>query len=226
MRLLAISLLFFCVKSSATGPSKILNQLNLDHKQEQKYLKKLNYSIKKDPNFSLLSSHFLLKQLIPTLPKLSRNQKKVISLQALQEHIDYLVLARLNLAISTLRKTGKSFDANLKINNKTLLQHAVENGYLLTTNRLLSEYAIIDESVIEASLNHEVVSHICQINESLKQRLTKLNKISLISRSHAKKICHLYKQLMNQYSHNKEYKVGYKNWHNQYKSITKKSAST
>lgn len=191
------------------------SKIKFSYKKEKKYLKKLRYCITKHAD--TCTSNSCLQYLIPALPDAPTQE-----LPSLQEDIDHIVLHRLNVAITAFKSVQKNFDPHAKINNKTLLQHTVENGYVLATNRLLSEYAQVEPSLFALSLRHGTTERICEINKSLKKRLKTLKKIDIIPRRHAKKICHLYKKLKEESPHNAAYnQQQYKKWHKLYKSMTK-----
>lgn len=185
------------------------------YKKEKKYITELRHTIRK--HGQLCSGTTCLENLIPTLAKVPSEQ-----VYSIQEDIDHTVLHRLNIIIAAYKSLGKNFDPHITIHDKTLLQHTVENGYVLATNRLLSEYADIEPSLFALSLKHGTPERICEINTSLKRRLKNLNKIDIIPRSHAKKVCHLYKKLKLESPNNASYNhKQYKKWHKLYKSLKK-----
>jgi hypothetical protein len=207
-------LMLFLMFTNLTIQSEYTN-FKFSYKKEKKYLKKLRYCIIKHAD--TCANNSCLQYLIPPLPEAPSEE-----LPSLQEDIDHIVLHRLNVAITACKSVRKNFDPHAKIHNKTLLQHTVENGYVLATNRLLSEYAQIEPSLFTLSLRHGTTERICEINKSLKKRLKTLNKIDIIPRKHAKKICHLYKKLKEESPNNAMYnQQQYKKWRKLYKSMKK-----
>lgn len=202
---------------------------HLSDKKERRFLKKLKHYCKKNPNLEEENKRSpFLEKLIPPLPvaiqnnTLSHNQRHKI-----QEDIDYVLLLRLNSFLHHLKETkNTTFDVNaLTENGKTLLRLAVENGYYLTTNRLLSIGAIADEKIVKASTAHGVLSQTLLIQQSLKQHFKTHKKeldLDCLSRKQSKKTCHYYKQFSSKnFPKADSYHDAYKQWHNHYKSIPK-----
>ncbi|BDC35070.1 hypothetical protein Noda2021_10280 [Candidatus Dependentiae bacterium Noda2021] len=204
---------------------------HLSLKKERRFLKKLKHYCKKNPNFQEENQQTpFLEKLIPPLPVSIQNKTLSVNQRhKIQEDIDYVLLMRLNAFLHHIKETKNStFDVNgLMENGKTLLRLAVENGYYLTTNRLLSIGAMADEKIVKASTAHGVLSQTLLIQQSLKQHFKTQKKefnLDYLSRKQSKKTCHYYKRISDKNlpsAHS--YRDAYKQWHQHYKSIPKLS---